>query len=93
MSNLELQSTALRPLLPARDAPPSKNPSTLDVGASSSRVMLVDFRSGEAVNLHPDLCPLLQQGWTVKSAVPRLVEGEGLKLLVVLNRGRSVLAS
>jgi hypothetical protein len=46
--------------------------------------LLVDFRSGEAVRKHPEIEPLLSQGWRIKSAVPRLVEAKGTKLLVVL---------
>ena len=60
------------------------------LGTSSStaqgdaKLLLVDFRSGEAVRKHPEVAPLLSQGWRIKSAVPRLVEAKGTKLLVVL---------
>lgn len=60
------------------------------LGARSStaqgdaKLLLVDFRSGEAVRKHPEIEPLLSQGWRIKSAVPRLVEAKGTKLLVVL---------
>ena len=49
-----------------------------------AKLLLVEFRSGEAVDLHPEVAPLLRQGWRLRSAVPRIVEGEGLKLLVTL---------
>ncbi len=64
-------------------APGSSN---LAQGPSKSltKIMLVPFRNGEAVNKHPDLASLLDDGWSVSSAVPRIVEAEGTKLLVVL---------
>ena len=72
-------------------------PSAIDADALSSlpavahpeagaKLLLVEFRSGEAVGLHPEVTPLLREGWRVRSAVPRIVEGEGLKLLVSLTQ-------
>lgn len=55
---------------------------------SRLKLVLVPFRHGERVEAHPDLAPLLRQGWRVKSVAPRVVEGEGLKFLVVLHRPR-----
>lgn len=52
-----------------------------------TKLLLVDFRSGEAVHQHPEISPFLQQGWRVRSAVPRLVEAKGTRLLVVLTQG------
>lgn len=52
------------------------------------KVLLVDFHRGKALSQHPDVAPLLEQGWEVKSVAPRVVEAEGLKLLVVLQRPR-----
>ncbi len=49
-----------------------------------TKIMLVPFRNGEAVSKHPDLAAFLADGWTISSAVPRLVESEGTKLLVVM---------
>lgn len=49
-----------------------------------TKILLVEFRNGEAVTKHPELRSLLKDGWTVRSAVPRIVESEGTKLLVVL---------
>lgn len=71
---------------------PARNftgPGTASVSSASStandpKLLLVDFRSGESVRKHPDVLPLLTQGWRIKSAVPRLVESKGTKLLVVL---------
>ncbi|MDX1531770.1 MAG: hypothetical protein R3362_09615 [Rhodothermales bacterium] len=52
------------------------------------KLLLVDFHRGESVESHPELRALRQEGWEVKSIAPRFVEGEGLKLLVVLQRAR-----
>lgn len=54
-------------------------------GDSSARakLLLVDFRSGEAVRQHPDIAPLLEEGWSVTGAAPR-VTPDGTRLLVVL---------
>lgn len=49
-----------------------------------TKIMLVPFRNGEAVSKHPDLTTFLKDGWTISSAVPRIVESEGTKLLVVM---------
>lgn len=54
------------------------------VKLSGSKLLLVDFRNGEAVRDHPEIEPLLLEGWRIKSAVPRLVESRGTRLLVVL---------
>lgn len=48
-----------------------------------AKLLLVDFRSGEAVRQHPDVAPLLKDGWSVTGAAPR-VTPEGTRLLVVL---------
>lgn len=48
-----------------------------------TKLLLVPFRSGEAVSRHPEVMPYLKEGWNVKSAAPR-VTPEGTKLLVVL---------
>ena len=48
--------------------------------------MLVDFRSGECVSQHPEIAPLLNEGWQIRSAVPRIVEAQGTKLFVVLSQ-------
>lgn len=54
-----------------------------------TKILLVDFRNGEAVSRHPELERYLNDGWTVRSAVPRLVESEGTKLLVVMAKPES----
>lgn len=56
---------------------------------SNTKLLLVDFRNGEAVAQHPDLVSHVQQGWRIRSATPRLVESEGTKLLVILERQRT----
>lgn len=48
------------------------------------KIMLVDFRDGEPVDRHPELAEFIGEGWRVRSAVPRLVEGKQTKLFVVL---------
>jgi len=50
------------------------------------KLLLVPFRSGEAVREHPALQPWLAEGWDARSAVPRIVENGDAKLLVVLER-------
>ncbi len=87
MSKLETQDPSLRPVRTRRRETVYANPNR-NIG-SRSRVMLVDFRSGESVHRHPEVVPLLGNGWIIKSAVPRLVENEGLKLLVVLKQAAS----
>lgn len=82
------------PESPREPSAPSRSfavatPASLAGGTSSTargdaRLLLVDFRSGEAVRMHPEIAPLLNQGWRIKSAVPRLVEAKGTKLLVVM---------
>lgn len=52
-------------------------------GVYRTKLVMVPFRSGEAVIRHPDICPLLEDGWKIKSATPRITT-EGTKLLVVL---------
>ena len=51
-----------------------------------SKLLLVDFRSGEAVDCHPDLVQHLRGGWRVHSAAPRIVATCETKLLVVLKQ-------
>lgn len=63
---------------------PSRSPST----RAATRILLVDFRGGECVSKHPDIMPLLEDGWHIRSAVPRLIEQEGTKLMVVMSRER-----
>ncbi|MEX0748190.1 MAG: hypothetical protein WD275_09345 [Rhodothermales bacterium] len=54
-----------------------------------TKIMLVQFRSEESVGKHPELQNFLEQGWSIRSAVPRIVESEGTKLLVVMARPES----
>ena len=49
-----------------------------------AKILLVAYRPGEAVEQHPELAAYLQDGWLLKSATPRIVEGKGARLLVVL---------
>jgi len=59
---------------------------TSAVSTSLTRILLVQFRNGEAVDRHPELKALIDDGWSIRSAVPRIVEAEGTKLLVVLGK-------
>lgn len=76
-------------------APQASTPDAPTSQTSSGRkVLTVEFRSGEAVNRHPELMTLINDGWQIESAVPEL-SNEGLKLLVVMSRlaSRSTIAS
>ena len=53
--------------------------------APHTKLLMVNFRSGETICTHPAVEPLLGEGWHVQSAAPR-VTPEGTKLLVVLTR-------
>ena len=52
--------------------------------AERVKILLLDFRSGEAIDRHPDLALYLKDGATIKSAEPRISESGTPKLLVVL---------
>lgn len=62
---------------PRREARPS---------SPRTQLLLIDAADAADVALHPDVAPLLQQGWQIRSATPRLVEAQGTRLLVVLRR-------
>lgn len=68
---------ALRPALSGALTPAS-------TPLPGTKLLLVDFRSGETISKHPEIQSYLRQGWRVKSAAPRLVEAGGTKLFVVL---------
>lgn len=72
---------------PSRPAvPPSACRHSPLAAPGTVKLVLVDFRSGEAVQRHPDLQPWLEDGWMISSAAPRVVEGGRTKLLVTLER-------
>lgn len=48
--------------------------------------LLVDFRSGEAVDRHPDVKRLLQRGWNILHARPRTGGAGRIKLYVEMER-------
>jgi len=56
--------------------------------APSVRLLLVGFRSGEAVARHPELTAWLKQDWTIRTARPRITP-DGAKLLVVMTHSLS----
>lgn len=68
-------------------AMPPVGPLASPLPEPKTKLLLVDFRNGEAVHQHPDVAPYLKQGWLIRSAVPRIVEGKGTRLLVVLSQG------
>ena len=81
-----LPAESLPPTHVDAEATPTLSTSSLPDVSAGVKLLLVEFRSGEAVLLHPEVAPLIQQGWRLRSAVPRIVEGEGLKLLVTLGQ-------
>lgn len=59
-------------------------------------VLLVDASSEQTVRQHPEIAARLDNGWTIRRASPRIVERDGAKWLVVLERvpnARSLLPS
>ena len=54
-----------------------------------SKIMLIDTSPGDSAADHPDVAEYVEDGWRVKSAVPRIVEAKGPRMLVVLTRSRS----
>jgi hypothetical protein len=89
----ESESTAVRPRTVS--VPASISTSNTRPLKTLTKIVLVQFRNGEAVNKHPELRPFVEAGWKIQSAVPRVVESEGTKLLVVLAKpeARAHLAS
>jgi len=53
-----------------------------------TRLLLLPFRSGEAVTEHPDLSPMIKDGWRIQSASPRVTK-DGTRLFVVLKQSDS----
>ena len=74
------ESSEITPLIRVAPSAPPR------LARPNTKLLLVDFRSGEAVSQHPEIQSYLKQGWRVKSAVPRLVEAGGTRLLVVLTQ-------
>jgi hypothetical protein len=58
---------------------------------SHTTVMTVDFRSGEAVHLHPRIAPMLRDGWMLRRAVPKFIDGT-VQLLVTMRRRERALS-
>lgn len=65
---------------------PTISPFTSAPTRTLTKILLVDFRNGEAVSKHPELQQFISDGWSIRSAVPRIVESEGTKLLVVMTK-------
>ncbi len=49
-------------------------------------LLLIPFVEHADVSGHPDLQHYFTAGWEVKECTPRITEGEGLKLFLVLQR-------
>lgn len=49
------------------------------------RFLLIERGQDEDVRDHPEVAPLLEEGWQIESIQPRVVE-EGSRLLVLLHR-------
>ena len=77
-------TTSTRPTSSRRPVKPGNATSEQPI-----KLLLVDFRNGESVGAHPDVAPLLRDGWSIRSAVPRIVEEEGTRLFVVLTRRKT----
>lgn len=73
-------------LEPEERSPRGGRASSQPAAPSEVKLLLVTFRSGEAVRQHPELQPWIEAGWSVRSAVPRVVESGDTKLLVILER-------
>ncbi len=79
------QSTASRNQRPPAPAAEVSRPAPTEA-ETGVQLLLISFRSGEAVERHPDVQPWVTNGWAVRSAVPRIVESGATKVLVVLER-------
>lgn len=53
---------------------------------SEMKLLLVSAPTKQKVPLHPEIAPQLALGWKVRSATRRVVENDGAKWLVVLER-------
>lgn len=53
---------------------------------SEMKLLLVSAPTQQKVALHPEIAPQLALGWNVRSAARRVVEDDGAKWLVVLER-------
>ena len=75
-----------QPTIPPKPETSLPSPVSVVPGPKAERVkiLLLDFRSGEAVDRHPDLAVHLKKGATIKSAEPRISASGTPKLLVVL---------
>ena len=76
----EATTSPLTPTLAKLTARPTK---------ALTKIMLVQFRNDETISRHPELQSFLEEGWSIRSAVPRIVESEGTKLLVVMAKPES----
>ena len=58
----------------------------LPPNSPSVRLLRIGVSHDVPVYDHPKVAPLLRNGWRIKSKMPRLVEGEGVQLFIVLTR-------
>ena len=69
----------------AQARPPAIPPS-LSSAQSETTLVLINAQSRAAVEQHPEIESHLSDGWTIRRAVPRIVEEGGAKWLLVLER-------
>ncbi len=61
-------------------------PSFVSPRETETTLRLIDAPGRDELDGHPELQPLLTDGWTVRRVAPRIVEGDGAQFLVVLER-------
>jgi hypothetical protein len=69
----------------AQARPPAIPPS-LSSAQSETTLVLINAQSRAEVEQHPEIESRLSDGWTIRRAVPRIVEEGGAKWLLVLER-------
>ena len=77
----------MQPTQPQQRKP--KSPGTSPSASSEHpdvKLLLVNAPNEQTVKQHPEIAPRLATGWKIRSATPRIVENDGPKWLVVLER-------
>ncbi|MEF8796409.1 MAG: hypothetical protein V5A48_08155 [Salinivenus sp.] len=67
-------------------ARPPVIPPSLSSAQSETTLVLINAQSRAEVEQHPEIESRLSDGWTIRRAVPRIVEKGGAKWLLVLER-------
>lgn len=78
-------------LAPVRKGtPPVSAPAVSPDPLRQPKLMLIDLPHGTSIDAHPEVAPLLREGWRVKSVDPRIGRrGEARHLAVLLPPGTS----